>query len=263
MRAVTAEFTAAMKRRHLSPRTINTRLPVVRTWLDFVGDDWPAATVTDVERWLESMPHISASTAYNRISHIREFYRWAIRGGLAIANPCDLVERPRIPRRLPRPARADLVTMAIAGAPVDVAIMLSLMADGGLRCCEVSALDWAQVDLAQSKMQFVGKGGHERVVGMPERLIQTLALSSSTTGPVVGRKISPGRVSQIVSIYLRDAAVGATGHQLRHLYGTRMLAATGGNLLAVQQSLGHASVTSTEIYALVDPRIALDAARAL
>lgn len=263
MQTVTAQFTAAMRRRHLAPRTINTRLPIVRKWLDFAGDDWPAATVIDVERWLETMPHICASTAYNRISHIREFYRWAIRGGLAIANPCDLVERPRIPRRLPRPARADLVTLAIAGAPVDVAIMLSLMADGGLRCCEVAALDWGQVDLAESRMQFVGKGGHERVVGMPERLIRTLARSSSTSGPVVGRKLSAGRVSQIVSGYLRQYGVGATGHQLRHLYGTRMLAQTGGNLLAVQQSLGHASVTSTEIYALVDPRIALEAARSL
>jgi site-specific recombinase XerC len=153
--------------------------------------------------------------------------------------------------------------MAIADAPVDVAIMLSLMADGGLRCCEVAVLDWGQVDLAESRMQFVGKGGHERVVGMPERLIRTLARSSSTSGPVVGRKLTAGRISQIVSVHLRAAGVGATGHQLRHLYATRMIVQTNGNLQAVQQSLGHASVTSTEIYTLVDPRIALEAARSL
>lgn len=263
MGTLLADYTASMKRRYLSPRTVKTRLPVLRTWIDFIGEDaWPTADMHDVERWLETMPHICASTAYNRISHVSEFYRWAMREGRAAANPCDLVERPKVPRRLPRPARSDLVAMAIEDAPVDVAIMLSLMADGGLRCCEVAVLDWAQVDLAQSKMQFVGKGGRERAVGMPDRLIRTLARSSSTTGPVVGRRLTAGRVSQICSVYLREP-VGATGHQLRHLYGTRMLAKTKGNLMAVQQSLGHASVSSTEIYSLVDPRIALDAARSL
>lgn len=263
MATLLAGYTASMKRRYLSPRTIKTRIPVVRTWLEFIGDDWPAATRQDVEQWLETMPHICASTAYNRISHVSEFYRWAMRENLALANPCDLVERPKVPRRLPRPARADLVTMALDDAPVDIAIMLSLMVDGGLRCCEVAGLDWAQVDLDQSKMQFVGKGGRERAVGMPDRLIRTLARSSSTTGPVVGRKLTAGRVSQICSVYLRGDGVGATGHQLRHLYATRMLGQLDGNLMALQQALGHASVSSTQIYALVDPRIALDAARSL
>lgn len=262
-RTVLLDFTTAMKRRYLSPRTIGSRLPVVRAWLDFVGETWPVALRSDVERWLESMPAICASTAYNRISHVKAFYRWAMREGLAAANPCDLVERPKLPRRLPRPARADLVTLAIEDAEPNTAIILSLMADGGLRCCEVAGLDWTDVDLAESRMQFVGKGGRERVVGMPERLLRTLARSSNTTGPVIGRRITPARVSQLASAALRAGGVNATGHQLRHLYGTRMLEATGGNLLAVQQSLGHASVTSTQIYALVDPRVALDAGRGL
>ena len=59
------------------------------------------------------------------------------------------------------------------------------------------------------------------------------------------------------------AGVGAIKHQLRHLYATRLYAATHGNILAVQQALGHASVLSTQIYAKVDPGAALDAARRL
>ena len=112
-------------------------------------------------------------------------------------------------------------------------------------------------------MYVTGKGGHQRVVGIPARLAGILAESDATVGPVFGRPVSPTRVSQIVNAYLRDNGVAATAHQLRHLYGTRLYAATGGNLLAVQQALGHASVTSTQIYAAIDVGAAVNAARTL
>jgi integrase/recombinase XerC len=257
-----ARFHLSMKRRYLARGTIKARMSVARRWLEFAGDDWPTATGEQVEAWLDTLA-LDVRTRYYRISHVQQFYRWAQREGLATSNPCELIERPRLPRLLPRPARSDLVTLALAEAPLETAIMLSLMVDAGLRCGEVATLDWSQVDLASGRMQFVGKGGRERVVGMPRRLIETLARSNESAGPVVGRAVTAGRVSQIVGKYLRDSGVGATAHQLRHLYATRMLEAADGNLLAVQQSLGHASVTSTQIYALVNPMIAIDAARAL
>ena len=251
-----------MRRRNLASGTIRARLSIVRRWLQYAGDDWPTATPEQIEDWLDTMT-IAVRTRYYRISHLQQFYRWAQREGLATSNPCELIERPRLPRLLPRPARADRVTMAIEEAPLEEAIIVSLMVDAGLRCCEVAVLDWSQVDLDAGRMQFVGKGGRERVVGMPRRLVETLAQSNDFVGPVVGRKITAGRVSQIGRKYLTESGVGATPHQLRHLYATRMLDATGGNLLAVQQSLGHASVSSTQIYALVHPMIAIDAARTL
>ena len=255
-------FNLSMKRRYLARGTIKARMSVVRRWLEFAGDGWPTVTGEQVESWLDTMT-LDVRTRYYRISHVQQFYKWAQREGLATVNPCELIERPRLPRLLPRPARSDLVTLALEDAPLETAIMLSLMVDAGMRCCEVATLDWSQVDLFGERMQFVGKGGRERVVGMPRRLLETLARSNESVGPVVGRTVSAGRVSQIVGKYLRESGVGATAHQLRHLYATWMLEAVDGNLLAVQQSLGHASVTSTQIYALVNPMIAIDAARTL
>ena len=264
MRNVTipGQYERAMRRRYLSPGTIAARMSAVRRWLKHAGAGWSTATADDIEEWLDRR-ELAAASRYCQISHLSQFYRWAIRHGHATANPCEVIERPRLPRRLPRPARPDLVDQALEAAPVDVAIMLALMVDGGLRCCEVARLEWSDVDLAGGVLRFRGKGGADRVVGIPARLAGVLARSDDTAGPVVGRRMTPCRVSQIANGYLRSAGVGATAHQLRHLYGTRMLRATGGDLLAVQQALGHASVTSTQIYARVDPHVALDAARAL
>lgn len=259
---ITGQYERAMRRRYLAAGTIKARMGLVRRWLAYTSDGWATATAEQLEEWLDGHEH-GPSARYGAVSHLSQFYTWAIRTGQATVNPCTSIERPRLPRRLPRPARADLVTAAIAGAPVDMAIMLALMVDGGLRCCEVSRLDWSDVDLDAGVMRFTGKGGRDRVVGIPTRLAAVLARSDEVAGPVVGRAMTACRVSQVANAYLRSVGVGATAHQLRHLYGTRMLEATGGNLLAVQQSLGHASVTSTQIYALVDPRVALDAARGL
>jgi integrase/recombinase XerD len=258
-------FVIAMERRGLRRSTIVKRAGVVRGWLAYLERSGGAAATAsrqDVEAWLD-LHHCGARARYTLISHLHMFYVWLQREDLTTSDPTVLIERPRLERRLPRPARKAAVDLAILEAPADVALMLSLMVDAGLRCCEVAVCVWADVDLDAGVIYVHGKGGHDRVVGVPARLRMMLAAMDSTTGPVHGRYVSACRVSQIICPYLRDAGVGATAHQLRHLYATRLYAATDGNLLAVQQALGHASVTSTQIYARVDPAAALDAARRL
>jgi site-specific recombinase XerD len=254
-----------MQRRGLRRSTIGKRAGVVRDWLAFLDQRrvvTASATRRDVEAWLDG--HLCAARArYTLISHLHMFYVWLQREELATGDPTVLIERPRLERRLPRPARKGPVDLAMMQAPPDVALMLSLMADAGLRCCEVAVCTWDDVDLHEGVIYVHGKGGHDRVVGIPARLRGMLAAMNATTGPVHGRHVSPCRVSQIICPYLRAAGVGATAHQLRHLYATRLYTATNGNLLAVQQALGHASVMSTQIYARVDPAAALDAARRL
>lgn len=259
---VMAEFTRAMRRRNMRPQSIDKRASEIRRWLAYAGDLWVIADDDLVEDWLDARD-VSATTRYCAISHLHQFYVWAHRRRLVTEIPTVSIERPRLPRRLPRPARRHDVEAAVEAAPVEMRVMLALMIDGGLRCCEVAVLDWAQVDLDLGTIHVTGKGGHERVVGIPARLAVTLAALDDVTGPVVGRRLSACRVSQIVNAYLHRHGITSTAHQLRHLYATRMLVQTGGNLLAVQQALGHASVTSTQIYAQVDPRSALDAAHLL
>lgn len=256
------EFEQAMRRRYLSPGTIDKRMSHVRRFAAWHGDGWLSASSDAVEAWLDTLD-VGPSARYCAVSHLSQFWRWAIRRDLVDVDPTTRIDRPRLPKGLPRPARADLVDLAIADAPPIMAAMLSLMADGGLRCCEVARLEWHDVDLAAGVLRFTGKGNRDRVVGIPRRLAGLLAALDGTVGPVIGERVTPTRVSQRVNDYLRRAGVGATAHQLRHLYGDRMLTATAGNLSAVQQALGHASITSTQIYAAAQPTVALDAARRL
>lgn len=251
-----------MRRRNMRPGSIAKRSAEIRGWLAYAGELWTIADVELVEDWLDGR-NIGATTRYCAISHLHQFYIWAHREGLVESIPTTSIERPRLPRRLPRPARRADVEQVMETAPLELRVMLSLMVDAGLRCCEVASLQWCDVDLDAGTMHVTGKGGHQRVVGIPSRLAVTLAACDDVVGPVVGRKMSATRVSQVVNECLHVNGYATTAHQLRHLYATRMLEQTHGNLLAVQQALGHASVTSTQIYALVDPRSAIDAAHSL
>jgi site-specific recombinase XerD len=258
-------FLTSARRRGLRPASIYKRGRVVRAWcayLDERGVSVEAATRFDVEGWLDTSRG-AARHRYTLVSHLHMFYVWARRNDYATVDPTELVERPRLERRLPRPARAASVDVAIAEADPVMRAMLCLMADAGLRCCEVAALRWGDVDLAAGTIYVTGKGGRDRVVGIPSRLAIALAALDGIDGPVIGRRRSACRVSQLVGGYLRGAGVNATAHQLRHLYATRLYAATDGDLLSVQHALGHASVTSTQIYAAIDPGRAIALAQRL
>lgn len=258
----TAEYRRSMQRRNMRPSSIEKRMSEVRGWLAFAGDLWTIADDDLVDDYLDTRI-LGASSRYAAISHLHMFYVWAIRRRLVVEDPTVRIDRPRLPRRLPRPARRADVDAAIDEADEVMTAMLSMMVDAGMRCCEVAVLDWDDVDLVELAIRVTGKGGHERVVGVPDRLARSLAALNDVEGRVIGRTVTACRVSQLVNSHLRKRGVRSTAHQLRHLYATRLLSVTGGNLLAVQQALGHASVTSTQIYAQVDPATALAAARSL
>lgn len=242
--------------------TIAGRRSIVRRWLTYAGDRWGEAERELVEEFLDCY-RLSARSRYTSIANLHAFYRWACREGHATINPTLGVERPRLPRYQPRPVRAVDADLVLDTAPDPYRTILTLMADAGLRCVEVARLMWDDVDLDAGVLRVSGKGDRDRVVGIPRRLEAVLAGHDADEGPVIGAYWSPGKVSDRVSAFLRAAEMPYTAHQFRHLYGTRMYAATGGNLLAVQHALGHASVTSTQIYADIDPGTALDAARGL
>ena len=214
----------------------------------------------DVEEWIGSRP-LGVGARYVAIANLHAFYVWAQRQELTNHDPTALVERPRLPRRLPRPARRDDVGRLLAAGDADMTAMISLMVDAGLRCCEVSALDWRDVDLDERVLYLRGKGSHDRVVGIPRRLLRLTAIGPGV-GPVIrprqrGKtRVSPWCVSQRVNRHAHINGANLTAHQLRHLFATRLYQALDGKIGPVQQALGHASWATTQLYALVDPRTA-------
>lgn len=263
--AVIAHYVAAMERRGLARGTIYARSAELRRWFVFMGTAWAMATRRDVERWIDTRSHLGLRARYTAISHLSAFYRWAIREDLAAADPTTAVERPRLPQQLPRPVPAELVNRIVAESG-ELTLPALLMLDAGLRCCEVAALRWRDVDLEAGAMYVFGKGARERLVGLPSRLRMALyvAAADSTSEWVIGRQLSACRVSQLVAARFRELGLlGVTAHRLRHTYATRLYRATAGDLRAVQLALGHASVATTQIYAAVDLERVLDAARLL
>jgi len=254
MRDTTVSYVAYMRRRGLAGGTIYHRVGELRRWYGHVGDRWPAATRQDVEAWIDGRP-LGARARYSAVSHLSAFYRWAMREELAVGDPTILVDRPRLPARLPRPVPADLVDVLVDGvAGTDLEVPVLLMLDAGLRCIEVARLTWADVDLVDGTLYVYGKGNRERLVGVPRRLRHALYLAqpSAGGGVVIGRAWSPARVSQVLGARFRELGVDVSAHRLRHTYATRLYRATGGDLRAVQMTLGHASVATTAMYAAID-----------
>ena len=159
--------------------------------------------------------------------------------------------------------RASDVDVLIHDAGPRMAATLGLMVDAGLRCAEVAGLDWSDVDLSRRTL-FVraGKGDRDRLVGLPRRLLQLLAALDTVTGPVIAPAATPGAISQRVRSHMLRRGVRGSAHRLRHTYATRLLEATQ-DICAVQVALGHALLTTTQIYAAVDPTRAVAAAHKL
>jgi integrase/recombinase XerD len=261
MSGMVDEYVLAMGRRFLADGTIYARSGEVRRWLA-ACPGWVSADTEAIERFLDSRP-LGARARYTAISHLHRFYVWAIREGYAAVDPTERIDRPRLPHHLPRPARLGDVELVIAGAPDRLATVMLLMVDAGLRCCEAARLAWPDIDLDGGVIVVRGKGDRDRMIGLTPRLAANLAAYDEVDGPVYGRHITAGRLSKLVNRQLRASGVNVTAHRLRHTFATRAYRLLEGDLLALAQLLGHASVLNTQIYAQVDTAAAAAAIRRL
>lgn len=255
MRDVLREFGDYLARspRRYSPDTIRARMSMARRYVEAVPG-WSTATVHDVERFAYGLGR-STSATRDAVSHVRAFYRWAIRAGITSTDPTSTVDLPRARKRLPRPARDVAISVAVAAADPAMRAMLALMAGAGLRCCEVAGLRWSDVDMIAGTVHVTGKYDRERVVEVGPPVRQALAAIDGPTAfvfvnPRTGRPYTACRVSQLVNAHLRLCAAGCTAHQLRHRFATVALAECH-DMTTVRDLLGHSSVATTEIYAAV------------
>jgi site-specific recombinase XerC len=252
---VDVAWARAMRRRGLAPATVEKRRGEFRSFRAAVGD-WRAATRADVESWIDGRP-LGARARYAAISHLHCFYVWARRDGLVAHDPTADVERPRLPRRLRRPALDVDIQRAMGdGAPARLRLAILLMALAGLRCCEVASITWADVELGERRLWVRGKGDHERAVGIPPQLAQALAADDA---PGAERVVpwAPSYVSQQVNARLRAVGSRFTAHQIRHRFAYEYLAAPGGRVERLQHVLGHASIATTQQYTHLDADVVL------
>jgi integrase/recombinase XerD len=221
----------------------------------------------------EAHPPLAAASAARAIVAVRGLHRFAFREGLAAADPTREVKPPALPRRLPKALDVDQVFRLLSVpaeegplAPRDKAL-LEFLYGTGARISEAVGCAVDDLDLAAGAVTLHGKGGRTRVVPVGAYACEALqaylvrgrpalaALASRSSRGAVFLNARGGRLSrQSAWTILREAAsragVPASPHTLRHSYATHLLDG-GADIRVVQELLGHASVTTTQVYTLV------------
>lgn len=213
---------------------------------------------------------LSGKSIARTLSAVRAFYRYLLREGRVHGNPAAGVAAPRAARRLPRTLTpeqaARLVEIEGEGAlAARDRAMLELLYSSGLRLAELVALDIEDLDLSDGSVKVTGKGRKTRIVPVGRQacaaLAQWLVARASLAG--AGERAlfvaRDGRRLGVRSVQLRLArwarrrglAVPVSPHTLRHSFASHLLESSG-DLRAVQELLGHANLTTTQIYTHLD-----------
>lgn len=237
-----------LERQHdRSPLTIKSRARVLRS-LPNAG----TATREDIEQWWESRAHLATGTRAVDLSHLRGFYEWCQIYDHRTDDPSIRIRPPRVQNRIPKKAtRHDVDTLLNSDLPPDLRRAFLLGCYAGLRVAETARLDWADVDTDAATITVrKGKGGKSRVVDVSPLLIDWLGQARPAGNVVTGnpRTYTAAQLQRRLNRAIKAAGLNITTHALRHRFG--MVAyQSSGDLLAVGEMMGHASVNTTKIYA--------------
>lgn len=227
--------------------TVALRRGHVARCLADLGKPHDQVTEDDLVQWIVS--HQWAATTRRSVrASLRSFWSWAAAHGHGEDAAAGLPTAP-VPRAVPRPVADPVILDALRHADARVQIMVELMAYGGLRRGEVATVRGDDVT-AGGWLRVTGKGGHTRMVPLPDHLGRRVA----AFGPrwifpgAIGGHLSPRRVGELVSDVL---PAGVTAHALRHRFATAVYRGSH-DIRAVQSLLGHAKLDTTMIYTAVD-----------
>jgi len=211
---------------------------------------------------------LGRSSIARKLSAVRSFLKHALREGVIAANPAATVPTPRVPKLLPSELTVDEVFGLLEhvqgddDASLRDRAILEFLYATGLRVGEAVGLDLDDVDMRSCTVRVVGKGRKERMVPFGsksahalERWIRragALRVKSGTAAVFLnlrGKRLTDRSVRRILDRRLREAAIHAkvSPHALRHSFATHLLGA-GADLRAIQELLGHSSLSTTQRY---------------
>ncbi|HSI84869.1 MAG: tyrosine recombinase XerC [Candidatus Methylacidiphilales bacterium] len=286
--------------RMASPLTVRNYEQALRECAAATGialDGWALAPRSVFKMWLYHLTQkqkLGPASVRLRFAAVRSLYKWLCLKGLAASNPLEGLRMPGAGRRLPQVMTENSITELLssprkkyeAQIPVPAArqlrytewqmwrdtAWLEVFYSGGLRIAELAALKRTDVDCAAGYVRVMGKGGKERLCLLGEPAAEALTsyltqcpwdvphLFVSQRGkPLTCRHIQLS-LKEFLNLAGLDEAV--TPHKLRHTFATHMLD-HGADLRSVQELLGHANLTTTQIYTSVSAarlRKAYDAA---
>ncbi|NLF01901.1 MAG: tyrosine recombinase [Anaerolineales bacterium] len=262
-------------RRNASPYTIKNYGTDIGQFLDYCtaqGVGSPAEIDRPLLRGY--LAHLSAegyakASIARRVAELRSFGAFLVREGVLTRNPFRVISGPRAPKRLPRHLSVTEVEALLAVPDLSTPLglrnraIIEVLYGAGLRVSELVGLDLADLDLLQRQVRVLGKGDKERVGLLGQHAVRALeqylrvgrpALLGQRTGQALWLNRRGGRLSvRGVALMLTDVGQRAgiarpvSAHMLRHSFATHLLDG-GADLRVVQELLGHANLTTTQVY---------------
>jgi integrase/recombinase XerC len=264
-----------------SPNTVSAYARDLAAFEEFCGrhygqsGDWASVDRLGFRGFLGELQRrgLSKRTAARALSAVRSFYRYLQAHHGINASVSRAAKVPRLPKRLPGHLERGQVDELFAAlearaaeddfGPLRNLAILELFYSTGMRLSELQGLDVDAVDLLSDQVKVLGKGRKERIIPVGDRAVRVLrrylpvreAMKSPTAADrralfvsTRGRRLAARSVQRIVHKAFDDIGVdGLRTHSLRHSFATHLLDA-GADLRAVQEMLGHASLSTTQVY---------------
>ena len=266
--------------RRVSDYTVRNYRAAVENFVRYLNDagkwkeDFAAVTSIQVRSFLiEEGRNKARRTLHNQVSGLRAFYLYLRRQGIVENNPFTGLTLPKLDKALPK-FLTETQMRTLLNAPILLwkdgqisefeafrdSLILELLYGGGLRVSELCGLNHEQVDLGQGLARVLGKGRKERLCPLGPVAVQCLRtfvqrfdLEATLNAPLVctrkGKRMEPRQIQKLLKTHLAAASLplDMTPHKLRHSFATHMLDG-GADLRAVQELLGHANLSTTQIY---------------
>jgi integrase/recombinase XerC/integrase/recombinase XerD len=217
--------------------------------------------------------HVAPATLARKLASLRSLFGSLVEHGVLEQNPADLIPSPKRPRNLPRVLKPQELFTLLDRIPATTALemrdraMLELGYGCGLRAEELVNLDADDVDFDAEQVRVLGKGSKTRYVPLGEHAARAVERYLERARPALagadeeralllsksGRRLSTSDVRRRLRVWTRHAALhaGVSPHWLRHSFATHLLEG-GADLRAIQELLGHASISTTQVYTRVE-----------
>ncbi len=262
--------------RRLSPHTLKNYsrdLEKIAEWCQQNGiAEWPQLNPHQVRSYVAKRHRsdISGKTIQRELSTLRSLYNYLLREEAAENNPAQGIKAPKVKRRLPSTLDMDQLSNLLDVAESDPLglrdlAILELFYSSGLRLAELVSINLNELDLKSAQLEVTGKGAKTRQVPIGRKAVKALQQWIGVRGEIAkpdepalfvsnrGTRIHPRTIQQRLKQWAlkHGASRSIHPHLLRHSFASHMLESSG-DLRAVQELLGHADISTTQIYTHLD-----------
>jgi site-specific recombinase XerD len=257
-------------------------------WATRIGMEPAAVSLRDLRRYLAQLSERGSapSTVARKLAALRGLLRVQVELGARSENPAELLGSPKRPKRLPRVLKLSEVEALLdripAAEPLELRdrALFELAYASGLRAEELVSLNVESIDFDSESVRVLGKGGKTRIVPVGEHALRAIARYLESARPALnpgaeadgpaeapaepalllsksGRRLSTSDVRRRLRIWAKRAATGSPAlvdahpHALRHSFATHLLEG-GADLRTIQELLGHATISTTQVYTRVE-----------